>query len=419
MRAADARGLVQGLCEPAACGGRGDRDPKTPQHAYPWDSKLCPRQDKQPQYKDNSVNPVNKQTKCQYYHNRRPDDNGDDICVPCGFPGHKCDDECEFTVQWNANGSPRHNMGTYRLRFDLRVCPYLLFFAFAAALGVILQAVCVNCQQLQALQGLLQRSVIYTLHHCARLQPPWSRLSHPPAALVVTHRSCKLSTSTLTISYDKLWSCCRATSAARLSLPKCTPATAMLMTALRPRQASRWATLSTPTQTASSTSTHRRLCRIPAPTIPPLELPRTLTRASTMLTSAMSTQMSVHRGAHLCQRTASAAGRTMMGPHAALATRRASRCGCVRCAGPCLNTYMVSVLDARATSAAWHWLRESSAGEHAGDDVLLAFACLSRLPHSTSCFAGADTRMSCMRSAHVRAVAFRASKVVAWCSSKL
>ena len=165
-RAAHTHGLVQGLCEPAACGGRGDRDPKTPNHAYAWDSKLCQHRGKLPKYKHHSSDPVNKQTMCQFYHNRQQDDNGDDVCVPCGFPGHKCDNECEFTLQWNTDGAPRHNMGTYWPRFDLRVHPCSLCFALAAAPDLILQVLCVNRRQLHALQGLLQHSTMYTLCHC-------------------------------------------------------------------------------------------------------------------------------------------------------------------------------------------------------------------------------------------------------------
>ena len=43
-----------------------------------------------------------------------------EVCVPCGWPGHTCNMECEFIVQWNAVGPVEFDVGTYRLRGDLR-----------------------------------------------------------------------------------------------------------------------------------------------------------------------------------------------------------------------------------------------------------------------------------------------------------
>jgi hypothetical protein len=40
--------------------------------------------------------------------------------MPCGWPGHTCEMECEFTIQWNSVGAEDFNVGTYRLRNDLR-----------------------------------------------------------------------------------------------------------------------------------------------------------------------------------------------------------------------------------------------------------------------------------------------------------
>ena len=104
---------LQGLCELSECGGTGSADDA----ASPWNSKFC--QQTIPVYKDASESPVNRANNCNYFHNLESK-GASPKCVPCGWPGHACENECQYTIQWNSIGLPEYNVGTYRVRGDLR-----------------------------------------------------------------------------------------------------------------------------------------------------------------------------------------------------------------------------------------------------------------------------------------------------------
>jgi hypothetical protein len=103
---------VQGLCRYAVCGAQG-AGLKTD---APYGSTQC---NATPPTYDEETNPINSNTKCLYLHNLVKANNRDQ-CVGCGWPGRKCEKECIYALQWNPVGLPSHNVGSYRLRDDLR-----------------------------------------------------------------------------------------------------------------------------------------------------------------------------------------------------------------------------------------------------------------------------------------------------------
>ena len=101
------------LCEFSKCGGTGNAQVNDAPFYGPW-CELEPV----PEYAPD-VNPINKNTDCLFFHNLR-ESGKRDKCVQCGWPGRKCEKECIYAIQWNPVGLPNRNVGTYRLRTDLR-----------------------------------------------------------------------------------------------------------------------------------------------------------------------------------------------------------------------------------------------------------------------------------------------------------